>query len=126
VKAAKIITALLIVMVQSSAFATSRAGSAFISLNGGYEFFASKRNIQNTGVPYQCIEPFLLAGVGATGLNPNGNSANYEGNINAGAGAQWFINDIIAFRAEARDFYTIIGGKNDVFLGAGISFYFKH
>jgi len=72
--------------------------------------------------PYKFVQPYLLAGPGLMGLNPNGNDANYEGNVNAAAGAQLFINETIAFRFEARDLYTIVGGKNDVFLSAGVTF----
>ncbi|RDI42723.1 OmpA family protein [Aquicella lusitana] len=72
--------------------------------------------------PYRIMQPFVLAGVGALGLNPNGTDADNQGNINAGVGAQFFANESVAFRIEARDFYTIVGGKNDVFLDAGVTF----
>ncbi|HTM63353.1 MAG TPA: porin family protein [Gammaproteobacteria bacterium] len=72
--------------------------------------------------PYQFIQPYLLAGPGVMGLNPNGTDANNEGNINAAAGAQLFINDNIAFRFEARDLYTFVGGKNDVFVSGGLTY----
>lgn len=73
--------------------------------------------------PYRNIQPFVLAGVGILGMNPNGNDANNEGNINAGVGLQWFPDKIVAFRIEARDFYTMMGGKNDVYLDAGVTFF---
>src|SRR5579862_6020257 len=56
--------------------------------------------------PYHKVEPYVLAGVGITGMHPNGRSdANNEGNINAGVGAEIFIAKSIAFRLEARDLY---------------------
>lgn len=73
---------------------------------------------------YRCIEPYLLAGPGILSMNPNGNDANTEGNINGGVGAQLFFSEIVSLRVEARDIYTIVGGKNDLFLNAGISFLF--
>ena len=74
--------------------------------------------------PYKAIQPFITAGVGILGLSPNGNDARNEGNINAGLGAQYFVTDSISFRVDARDFYTINGGKNDVMLDAGMTFLF--
>jgi hypothetical protein len=138
----------------------------------GYEYFAAKRALQNTGYSvfalgynftqhwgieglasffhtnfksfvqnpksvsgtlvlidglyhfcaYHHIEPYVLAGIGMTGLSPNRNDAHNEGNINAGAGLQWFANSIVSLRVEARDLYTIVGGKNDVLLNFGIAF----
>ena len=152
--------------------AASRANSVTFTLGGGYEYFSSKRQVENRGVSFGAlgynftdqwgaeallgffrtkstnassyhqkvkgalfaidglyhfssfpvVEPYLLAGVGVTGLNPSGNDAHNEGNINAGAGLQWFANKVVALRVEARDFYTITGGKNDVMLDAGVMF----
>lgn len=83
-----------------------------VALNGVYRF----------GEYYQIIEPYIVFGVGVIGMNPNGNNANNEGNINAGVGTQIFANPIVAFRVEARDFYTWVGGKNDAMIDAGVSF----
>lgn len=74
--------------------------------------------------PFNVFEPYVLAGVGMIGMNPNGNDANNEGNINAGLGLKAFIHPAIAFRIEARDFYTWVGGKNDVLLDGGVTFLF--
>lgn len=74
--------------------------------------------------PYGNLAPYVLAGPGATSMNPNGNDAHTEGNINAGIGAQYFIDKMIAFRVDVRDFYTIVGGKNDYFINGGVSFLF--
>lgn len=68
------------------------------------------------------VEPYVLAGVGVLGMNPNGTNAHNEGNINAGLGLAFFIHPSIAFRVEARDFYTIVGGKNDYMIDGGITF----
>ena len=155
-------------------YAGNRAGATTLSLGGGYYFFADKRHLDDTNIPYGALaynfserfgieglagfftttshksinlnrsvrgklfvfdgiyrffpsdhlEPFLLLGVGVLGLNPNGTDAHDEGNVNAGIGVQYFIDRSIAFRFEARDFYTLVGGKNDAFLDAGISFLF--
>lgn len=72
--------------------------------------------------PYCFVQPFLTAGVGVTGLSPNRFDSHNEGNINAGIGLQFFANEIVAFRLDARDIYTMVGGKNDVYLNAGVTF----
>lgn len=71
------------------------------------------------------VQPYVLAGIGVIGLNPNKSDANNEGNINAGVGAQIFVHKAVAFRVEARDFYTWVGGKNDFMVDAGLSFFFN-
>jgi hypothetical protein len=71
---------------------------------------------------FHAIQPYVMAGPGVIGMNPNGDDANNEGNINAALGAQLFFSKNVALRVEARDFYTMVGGKNDVFLNAGVSF----
>ncbi len=161
-------------MINSSQiFAANHAGDFSLALNAGYEFFAAKRNIENTAVPYgvlgynftdqwgiegligflttnstngsnnsqqikgalyavdgsyrftpyqEIFQPFILAGVGVTHLNPNASSAHDEGNINAGVGADIFFYPSIAYRFEIRDFYTLIGGKNDVLAAFGVNF----
>lgn len=70
------------------------------------------------------IEPYVLAGIGVMSLKPNGVDSKHQGNINAGLGSQIFATDSIAFRFEARDIYTMSGGKNEYQLTAGISFLF--
>jgi OOP family OmpA-OmpF porin len=74
--------------------------------------------------PYCRFEPYVLAGPGAISMSPNGNDANTEGTVNGGVGAQYFFSEKIALRVDARDFYTIVGGKNDFFLDGGVSFLF--
>lgn len=69
------------------------------------------------------IDPYIMAGPGVIGMNPNGTDANNEGAFNAGLGAQYFINKIIGLRIEGRDLYTFVGKKNDYFLDAAITFY---
>lgn len=88
-----------------------RTGNLY-AIDGIYHFF-----------PYKFFEPYILAGVGLTSLKINHSDANDQGNINGGIGLQLFIDPLIAFRLEARDFYTIINGKNDVLLDAGIIFF---
>jgi OOP family OmpA-OmpF porin len=155
-----------------SALAFNKAGDISLTAGGGYDYFSTKRHIENSGIPfgivgynfsdhwgiegllgmfhtdshypgdegkevsgtmfavdavyhfspYQFVQPYVLAGPGIMGLNPNGSDANNEGNINAAVGVQLFVNEIVAFRFEARDLYTFVGGKNDIFLSAGVTF----
>lgn len=72
---------------------------------------------------FSFVEPYVLAGVGVLGMNPSGTDPHNQGNINAGIGAEFFIHPSIAFRLEARDFYTITGAKNDAMIDAGITFF---
>lgn len=87
------------------------SGTQF-AFNGIYHFSPLRNNVQ----------PFVLAGVGILGLDPNGTDAHNEGNVNAGLGVQIFFDPVVALRLEARDAYTFIGGKNDLFLGLGVTF----
>jgi OOP family OmpA-OmpF porin len=75
--------------------------------------------------PYQLLQPYVFAGPGLMSFNPNGNDANNQGNINAGAGLQFFVADMVALRLEARDIYTFVGGYNDVFLNGGVTIFFR-
>src|SRR5262245_31246716 len=167
-----------IATTNTTAYAQSRPGALSFTFGGGYEYFASKRRMENTGLgffalgydftyhwgiegflagfrtdfkrnvhnderingtlfaingvyhfdPYGCepytLQPYILAGLGVTGLNPNLTDANNEGNVNAGLGLALTLHKAVALRFEARDFYTFVGGKNDVVLDAGISFIF--
>ncbi|OGT36239.1 MAG: hypothetical protein A3F11_06770 [Gammaproteobacteria bacterium RIFCSPHIGHO2_12_FULL_37_14] len=168
-------TSIIAAVISGDIYAGNRAGAMTISFGEGYYYFASNRQIDNTGVPFlafgysltdywgieglvgvfntpsrqaddngqqvngsllamdtiyhfkpykNILEPFLLAGVGVLGLNPNGSDAHNQGNMNAGGGVQIFIHPSIAFRFDARDFYTFVGGKNDIFVDAGMSFLF--
>lgn len=75
---------------------------------------------------YEYFEPYALAGIGVTSVNPSTNTSdpNNQANVNAGIGTQFFIDPSIALNAEAKDLYVMSGGKNDVMLTAGITFYF--
>jgi OOP family OmpA-OmpF porin len=73
---------------------------------------------------YSMLEPYVSFGVGVNHINPNGNDAYNEANINAGLGTQVFFDESIALRGEVRDIYTMSGGKNDVTIGMGVSFLF--
>ena len=46
---------------------------------------------------YHLFEPYLLGGVGLTGLKPSGMDSTQQGNINIGIGTQWFAKKAIAF-----------------------------
>ena len=67
------------------------------------------------------LDPYVMLGPGVLGLSPNGNDANNQANLNGGVGLQYFFNKAVSLRLEARDFYTIIGGKNDYYLDAAVS-----
>lgn len=158
----------------TQAYAGNRPGAVTLTLGGGYDYIASKRQIENSSLPlgilgfdftnnwgfealygafitkfdnsannskqvrgslflldavYRIItctsvEPFITMGTGITSFNPNLNDSNHEGNINLGLGAQFFATPSIALRAEARDMYVMVGGKNDVLLDAGVTFLF--
>jgi OOP family OmpA-OmpF porin len=75
---------------------------------------------------YGYFEPYVLAGIGVTSVNPPNNSTdpNNEANLNAGIGSHFFIDPSISLNAEAKDLYVMSGGKNDVMLTAGVTFYF--
>ncbi len=75
-------------------------------------------------MPHKLFEPYVIAGVGVLGLKPNQFDSEHQGNVNAGIGAQYFMDPSIALRAEARDIYTMSGGKNDYFINFGVSFLF--
>lgn len=70
------------------------------------------------------VEPYVLAGVGILGMDPNGNDAHNEGNVNIGAGLAFFFDKSLALRVEARDIETIVGGKNDHMFDAGFTYLF--
>ena len=73
--------------------------------------------------PYKKLQAYVLAGPGIMGFNPNGTDAHNEGNLNAAVGVEVFADEAVALRLEARDFYTFVGGKNDVFLSGGVTFF---
>ena len=72
--------------------------------------------------PYSCFQPYVLAGPGAMSMDPNGTDSHGQGNFNAAVGVQIFSDEVVALRLEARDLYTFVGGQNDVFLSAGVTF----
>ena len=171
----------IVAATESPVYAQSRPGALSITAGGGYDFFSSKRRMDNTGIgflaigydftcrwgveaffagfrtnfkrsvddnrringtiaafdavyhfdaynafgrePYT-IQPYLLAGFGAIGLNPTLTDANNEGNANGGIGVALTLHRMLALRLEARDFYTFVGGKNDVTVGAALSVIF--
>lgn len=154
-----------------SAHAGIKAEQVTLTLAGGEEFFATKRNLQNTGVnifaisyqftqnwgiqgafglfttkykpsenfdkqvngrlyfidgtyhfmPEKTFSPYVLAGVGVSDINSSQFDATYQANVNAGIGVQYFPDEIVSFHIEARDLYTISGGKNDVIVAGGVN-----
>ncbi|MBA3660472.1 MAG: outer membrane beta-barrel protein [Gammaproteobacteria bacterium] len=71
---------------------------------------------------YPQLQPYAMIGAGITGFNHNQYDANNEGNMNVGLGLQYFVDEVVSFRFEARDLYTFVGSKNDVLLAAGVTF----
>lgn len=72
--------------------------------------------------PRQHFEPYVLAGIGMMGLKPADNQPTHQGNVNIGAGTEFFIDKSIALRGELRDIYTMVGGKNEWMVNFGVSF----
>lgn len=68
------------------------------------------------------VQPYALAGVGIMGLNHNQEDPQNEGVVNVGLGLQFFVDEVVSFRLEARDVYSMISAKNDVFVGGGVTF----
>ena len=148
-----------------------QANSVSFTLGWGKDFFATKRHVENAGVPfvaadyqftkqwgieglvgffntsftgsndngeqtngnlilvdatyhfepYRFIQPYALAGIGVTSFSSNRTDANNQGNINAGVGVQLFVNEVVSFKFDARDIYTIVGGRNDIFIAGGVN-----
>lgn len=72
--------------------------------------------------PHGSLEPYVDAGIGIISMTPNGNNSEQQSVVNLGVGTEWFCDRSIALRGEARDVYTLRGGKNDVMLNFGVSF----
>lgn len=73
-------------------------------------------------LPRGSVQPYFAAGPSVIGLNPNAPDANDEGGVNGAVGLQWVAGQRVALALELRDFYTITGGKNDVFPNASVNF----
>ena len=97
---------------------SKKAGNTFVHgnlylLDGFYRFHQRGR-----------LNPYLLAGLGVTGLKPNGNNEPTQAvNINAGLGALYHIGQNMGLRADVRDLYTFSGGENDILVDFGVSFF---
>ncbi len=74
-------------------------------------------------LPFHCMAPYFLAGVGMMGIERNKTDANNQGNVNVGAGVKFWADSVVSLRVEAREIYTIVGGKSDVFVNGGVTFY---
>lgn len=73
---------------------------------------------------YGHFVPYALGGIGVTSVNTiDSNSPNNEANVNLGIGTHFFIDPSISLNAEAKDLYVMSGGKNDVMLTAGVTFF---
>lgn len=72
--------------------------------------------------PWHQFQPYAALGPSVVSLNPNGSDANNEGGLNGALGTEWFAGKRMALYLELRDFYTMVGGKNDVFPNAGLVF----
>ena len=93
---------------------TSSVHGMLYTVDGIYRFTPKNR-----------FEPYVIAGVGVLNLKPTpGTSSQYQSNINAGLGTQFFADRIVALRGEVRDLYTMAGRKNDIMVNFGVSFVF--
>lgn len=100
--------------------ASDNDGTRFYSygLNGVYHFKAD----DEAG-----FHPYILAGLNIS--NQDDDTASSEGNstllgVTAGAGIEYFVNPNISLFSDARNIYTLSGGKDDVMLNVGIKFLF--
>ncbi len=92
----------------------TRLRGVLYTLDGLYRF-----------TPHGHFESYIIGGIGMWGLKPSINTqSQYQANVNAGIGTQFFADNMIALRLEARDLYTLSGGKNDVMVNFGVSFQF--
>ncbi len=74
---------------------------------------------------YGHFEPYVSAGIGAIAMQSTFNAeSQQQGNLNAGVGTQFFVDNSIALRGEVKDLYTIAGGKNDMMANFMMSFLF--
>lgn len=68
------------------------------------------------------LQPYVTAGVGAIQLNPPAPAdAKVQANLNAGGGLEYGFSDRLSLRVGARDFYTMVGGKNDWLIDCGLT-----
>lgn len=74
-------------------------------------------------LPFHQFAPYIAAGVGMMGIERNKTDANNQGNVNIGAGLKFWADSVVSLRVEAREIYTIVGGKSDVFVNGGVTFY---
>ncbi|MCP4473689.1 MAG: porin family protein [Gammaproteobacteria bacterium] len=74
--------------------------------------------------PHWRVEPYLVAGLGTMVLSrPRRNDASVQANFSAGAGLEYFLDQTASLYVGARDLYTPVGGKNDIMVDVGISFF---
>jgi hypothetical protein len=74
--------------------------------------------------PWHQFQPYFALGPSVVSFNPSGTDANNEGGLNGAIGTQWFAGKRLALGLELRDFYTIVGGKNDLYPNANLVFLF--
>ena len=71
------------------------------------------------------LQPYIAAGVGAIQLRPPATGdAKTQSNLNVGAGIEYGFSNRFSLRAGAHDFYTMVGGKQDILFDAGLTIYF--
>lgn len=72
------------------------------------------------------FQPYVIAGVAVMSVIPQiRHQLQVQSMVNAGLGTQFFMDEVLALRAEVRDLHTISSaGRNDVMLNFGISYLF--
>lgn len=116
-----LITALLFLPL-SATYALSKSSSVVLSGMGGYEWFSSKRNLENTGIGYvlagyNFTDHWGIEGLAGMFTSYSRREANYDQRIN---GKQFAVDGVYHFSA-----YNIARQLIEPFvlLGAGVNHY---
>ncbi|PLX43880.1 MAG: outer membrane beta-barrel domain-containing protein [Deltaproteobacteria bacterium] len=68
--------------------------------------------------------PYLGAGVGLAGVDPQGESADYEFTANAAAGVRYFVTEDVAIRGDIREVHIFDDGDWNFIATVGLSLFF--
>lgn len=101
-------------------FSTSQDRTPSKNIHGGLYALNGLYHFRTLNV----LQPYLTAGVGIINIKPSpAQDSTSQANLNAGAGIEYFISNQLSLRAEAKDLYTPVGGKQDFFINAGLTIY---